>query len=443
MKLLSTTTTLTILNTAIFASSAMATTTTSSSPAAPLEQQQQHQHHRRSSNSNNSNSHYPVRPIYQFPNNATWIENVAVRPNGNLLVTLLSPAAELHEIVPPASPSTLNTTTNRLVHRFDGYQGLLGIAETAPDVFAVVAGNYSTGSGSTPAWALWEVDFSSAGDVGTDAEATAAVTVSSLVPSVANASVLNGLTTLRQSSSSSSSSSSSDTDTERQQLFVSDSAAGRILRTTIAGSGGGNLSSSSYSSSSPPSSAATSVAITTFLSDDHTTPPPNNSTSSSTTTTSVNGVRYRPEDGYLYFTNTARELFCRVRVDIDDDDENDDDGSDATTTTTAGAEEVEVEVLAEGLFKGDDFAVRWEEREGGVVAYVADGVDGGVARVVVVGGGDGGAAKEKETLAVGERPTSVGFGRRVGADGDVDVDVDVLYVVTRDGKVLAVDVGGS
>lgn len=326
---------------------------------------------------------YPARTIYQFANNATWIENIAVRPNGNLLLTLLDPAAELHEIV--FANSSQAVEEERLVHRFATYQGLLGIAETAPDAFALVAGNYTA---DPPSWALWEVDFNT--------DANASVKVNELVPAVPGAEVLNGLTAVRQSSSSSSSPSAND---DAAILLMSDSTAGTVLRVEL--------------SSSPP---RIDVAL---AADNRTTSPPPGDPAQAT---GVNGVRYR--DGHLYFANTYRELFCRVRVDPED-----------------GEVVGRVEVLAEGGFKGDDFALRWEDREGGgVVAYVMDGVDGEVVRVVVGSG-------EKEVVAllleeeedggeaVGVKPTAAALGRRAG------VDEDVLYVVTRDGKVLAVDLG--
>ncbi|KAL0256927.1 minichromosome maintenance protein 5 [Diplodia seriata] len=350
---------------------------------------------------------YPVRTLYQFADNATWIENVAVRPNGNLLVTLLAPSADLYEIVlsnnhPSSGPSASNTTTTtgttaveaRLVRRFAAYEGLTGIAETAPDVFAVLAGNYS--DPSTASWSLWEADFTSS-----SSSSSSSAAINELVPSIPNALVLNGMTTtapLLQRD-------------DGVQLLISDSTAGHVLRVTTA------------------AAADDDDDIAVYLADDPTTSPPNASLP-----TGVNGVRYLPDSsssssssgdgGYLYFTNTYRALFCRVRIDDDDDD----DGNDEAVAAAA-----KVEVLAEGV-KGDDFAVRWEEGSGGVVAYVTDGVDGEVVRVVV--GGRSGEEEKKDVLVEGEKATSAAFGRGPG-------DGDVLYVVTRGGKVLAVDLGGS
>ncbi|KAJ5359970.1 hypothetical protein N7517_009161 [Penicillium concentricum] len=77
-----------------------------------------------------------LREIHRFPN-GTWVENIAVRPNGNLLVAVLS-TAELWEIDPsiPSGPSSA-----RLIHHFDGAEDADGITELSPDIYAVVASN--------------------------------------------------------------------------------------------------------------------------------------------------------------------------------------------------------------------------------------------------------------------------------------------------------------
>src|SRR2546429_191408 len=86
-----------------------------------------------SSTSNRDTGNPVVREVWQFPN-STWIENLAVRPNGNLLVTILN-TPELYQVDPldPREPA--------LIHKFPRALGLLGIAEVDHDVFAVIAGN--------------------------------------------------------------------------------------------------------------------------------------------------------------------------------------------------------------------------------------------------------------------------------------------------------------
>ncbi|TKA70300.1 hypothetical protein B0A49_05386 [Cryomyces minteri] len=72
-----------------------------------------------------------VTTIYQF-SNGTWIENIAVRSNSNLLL-----------------------------HTFPDAGGLLGIAEISPDIFAVVAGtfNFATFTSVAGSYSTWRVDL--------------------------------------------------------------------------------------------------------------------------------------------------------------------------------------------------------------------------------------------------------------------------------------------
>lgn len=73
-----------------------------------------------------------VRDVWQF-SDPTWVENVAVRSNGHLLVTVAS-RPDLYQIDPTGGAPLL-------VHTFPQYISLLGIAEIESDVFAVVTGN--------------------------------------------------------------------------------------------------------------------------------------------------------------------------------------------------------------------------------------------------------------------------------------------------------------
>ncbi|KAL0260149.1 hypothetical protein SLS55_005895 [Diplodia seriata] len=80
-----------------------------------------------------------LRLIHQFPL-GIWAENIAMRGNGNLLVTFAKPTASLHQLSPlsPTPHSNLSTT---LVHTFANHTQLTGIAELTRDVFAVIADN--------------------------------------------------------------------------------------------------------------------------------------------------------------------------------------------------------------------------------------------------------------------------------------------------------------
>ncbi|KAL8737020.1 MAG: hypothetical protein Q9181_002107 [Wetmoreana brouardii] len=97
---------------------------------------------------------YPIEFVYQFPN-GTWLENLAVRPSGLILTTVLS-APTLYLLQPGA-----NKQEARLIHNFSSHTGLFGITETTPDTFEVVATNYSfaTGTALPGSSAIYRVRF--------------------------------------------------------------------------------------------------------------------------------------------------------------------------------------------------------------------------------------------------------------------------------------------
>ncbi|VUC25179.1 unnamed protein product [Clonostachys rosea] len=74
-----------------------------------------------------------VRQLYQFPE-ATFIENIAVRPNGHLLLNTFANAST-YTLDPNAEDPTAE-----LIAQVPGITGLTGIAEVAKDVFAVSGG---------------------------------------------------------------------------------------------------------------------------------------------------------------------------------------------------------------------------------------------------------------------------------------------------------------
>ncbi|KAL8831848.1 MAG: hypothetical protein Q9191_000637 [Dirinaria sp. TL-2023a] len=98
-------------------------------------------------------THTSVAVIHQFPHN-TWIENLAIRPNGQVLVTTLT-SPDLYLIDPFRAGRSV------LVHSFSDHLCLLGIAELQPDVFYVITGNYSQRTNANPsgAWDVYSVDM--------------------------------------------------------------------------------------------------------------------------------------------------------------------------------------------------------------------------------------------------------------------------------------------
>ncbi|KAE8445109.1 hypothetical protein EG329_013711 [Mollisiaceae sp. DMI_Dod_QoI] len=103
-----------------------------------------------------SNNHESqVQTIHQFPN-PTWVENLAVRSNGQILVDLVT-TPEIYLLDPhPNSTATL-------VHNFTSDLALLGITETTPDTFHLIAGNFSlpTLSISPGSYSIYTVDLTS------------------------------------------------------------------------------------------------------------------------------------------------------------------------------------------------------------------------------------------------------------------------------------------
>ena len=87
----------------------------------------------------------PTRLIYQYPSAGTWFENIAVRSNGDLLLTSLNKPGGLSTLSPFDNhpPKQIVTSTEL------GYlNSTLGIVETERDVFYVIASNYSLGEGN-------------------------------------------------------------------------------------------------------------------------------------------------------------------------------------------------------------------------------------------------------------------------------------------------------
>ncbi|KAB8606214.1 hypothetical protein FH972_025845 [Carpinus fangiana] len=120
---------------------------------------------------------YPSSLVYQFPK-GTWVENLAVRSSGTVLVTTILPNAAVYEINPNSS------TTPKVVAQFSSSLAALGITETTPDTFYVVSNNVSTATGAVAPGSnkIWRLSFPGP--------------KVALVSTVTNASFLNGLTTL-------------------------------------------------------------------------------------------------------------------------------------------------------------------------------------------------------------------------------------------------------
>lgn len=96
---------------------------------------------------------YPVEIIHQFPL-GTWVENLAVRSNGQILATILS-SPELYQVDPQGKRDPF------LIHTFPNATGLVGITELGRDKFYVVAitANLETGTFEPGSSSVWEVNL--------------------------------------------------------------------------------------------------------------------------------------------------------------------------------------------------------------------------------------------------------------------------------------------
>lgn len=145
--------------------------------------------------------------IYEFPK-GNYIENLAVRANGQILVSPLT-LPQLW-LVDPYLPGQ-----GFVVHNFSETLGLSGIVEYRPDVFAVLTGNFSleTGDPGAGTWAIWSIDLGDVQVTSNKSTIEQPPQVSKIVD-VPEATFLNGLSVL--------------SGTDKQHLIVGDVKTGEI-----------------------------------------------------------------------------------------------------------------------------------------------------------------------------------------------------------------------
>lgn len=214
------------------------------------------------------NSNASVQTVYEFPD-STYVENIAVRSNGQLLVNLLT-APELW-LVDPATPGEAI-----LVHEFAGTTALCGIAEYEPDVFAVIAGNVSlaTGDGIVGSWSIYSIDLAGA-NITSNSSVIATPPTVSKIADVPAAELLNGMAVL-----------SSD---EKQLLIAGDVKTGTIYSVDIETGDYAVAINNTY----------TATAVEYGLG-----------------TSGTDGVQIL--DDVLYFTNIAQGYLYRVALNVTD-----------------------------------------------------------------------------------------------------------------------------
>lgn len=115
-----------------------------------------------------------VTQVYKFTGSPVKAEGIAVRSNGQILVSFFD-KGEAWLVDPSAKKATKVAT-------FTDTTCSAAIAEVAPDVFAVVAGKYSN-SNTPGSWGVWKVDFSAGG----------ATPTTTLVKKVPESGMWNGL----------------------------------------------------------------------------------------------------------------------------------------------------------------------------------------------------------------------------------------------------------
>ena len=129
---------------------------------------------------------FTAKKIFQFPSCPfTSIENVAIRPNGQLILSIAT-APAVYTLDPSQSSPTAT-----LLHVFSGVSACLGVTAIASDQYAIVLGNVSTTTftGVPGTFSIWKIDL------------TKSPAAFSKIAAVPNAKSLNGLTHILSSPS--------------------------------------------------------------------------------------------------------------------------------------------------------------------------------------------------------------------------------------------------
>ena len=202
-----------------------------------------------------------VQTLYQFPKD-TWIENLAVRSCNDLLLTLLT-SPELYMLDPESD------TPPTLIYTFPAAQALFGIAETSPDIFAVISGNFTLAGGSAPgSYSVWGVDMREV-KMNQDG-AMSSVPLVVKIADILSAEFLNGMALLSSAEG---------------LVLLGDIAAGVVYRLDI-------------------STGQYEIAIANSLTATANNPVFGN--------TGVNGIQVH--EGQLYIANTGQALFGRLPI---------------------------------------------------------------------------------------------------------------------------------
>ncbi|KAJ5951575.1 uncharacterized protein N7479_009988 [Penicillium vulpinum] len=200
-----------------------------------------------------------VETLFQFPNNGSWIGNMVLRPDGNILLTRLDTPEVWH----------VDTTTGKaaLAHSFAGFTSTFGISEIEDDVFAVVVGNFSIttyqpGAGS---FGVYKLDFNKI-------DAKEKMPTASEIVAIPEALALNGMATFSR---------------ESNLVLIADSPKGVVWKV--------DTKTGDYSVALEDTTMAPAEGQALPL--------------------GVNGLTVL--GNYVYYTSTTRMLYCKVKVDKD------------------------------------------------------------------------------------------------------------------------------
>nr|ADO29928.1 hypothetical protein PP106 [Penicillium paxilli] len=202
-----------------------------------------------------------VETLYQFPENGSWVDNIVLRSNGNLLLTRLD--------VPEVW--SVNTTSGNatLAHSFVNATSCFGITEVEDDVFAVVVGNFSTKTyAPTPgSFSVQKLDFNVESN---DTERTSQTAAVSHIAALPEAQALNGMTSFTK---------------ESNLVLIADSPKGAIWKV--------NTKTGDYEVALNDTTMMPAEGVPLPL--------------------GINGLKL--VDEYIYYSSTTRMQFCRVKVD--------------------------------------------------------------------------------------------------------------------------------
>ena len=291
----------------------------------------------------------PSHVVYQFPM-PSWIENLAIRSNGQILVSFSS-APEVFLVDPADSSKTV------LIHKFPAVTGMAGIIEVEHDKFYVAGGNFdlSTFVNQTGSYKLWEVDM-------TNFESDGKAVVKQVMD-LEKIGLPNGLELLSKS---------------EKTILAADCEAGAVFKIDLANET--HEMAVQVDEMKNPEKPSIPIAI--------------------------NGLAVHKE--YIYWTNTSKALFCRIKIHED------------------GRAAGDVEIIDQGLV-GDDFCF-----DRGDNAWIAQNP----LNTITVAKAKGGlvtVAGRKDRLEIAGA-TACQFDRRSGNE-------HMLYVVTNGG--LGGPVNGS